>query len=69
MTAELDASGRSAALAGLASKLGLASGPLAAGFLLASDRYVLLINLAAATMLICALVASRPAAFLDRRAA
>ncbi|MBS0568249.1 MAG: MFS transporter [Proteobacteria bacterium] len=56
----LDASGHLAALGGLASKLGLASGPLAAGFLLHhDDRYVTLIVLS-----LIAIGAAMAAAFI-----
>lgn len=65
MAAEFDASGRAAALGGLASKLGLASGPLAAGFLLADDRYVVLVHLSAVALLLGALAAVLPARILD----
>lgn len=68
MAAELDRSGQSAALAGLASKLGLASGPLAAGFLLADDRYALVVHLAAIALLVATFSAVLPARFLDRGA-
>jgi predicted MFS family arabinose efflux permease len=68
IAAELDRSGRAAALAGLASKLGLASGPLAAGFLLADGRYTWLIHLSAIALLASALSAMLPAQRLDRGA-
>lgn len=66
MSAELDRSGQAAALAGLASKLGLASGPLAAGFLLGDGSYTLLIHLSAAALVLSALAALVPARWLDR---
>lgn len=69
MAAELDRSGRSAALAGLASKLGLACGPLLAGFLLADDRYTLLIHLSVVALILSAVAGALPARFLDRRLA
>lgn len=67
MTAELDRSGQSAALAGLASKLGLATGPLAAGFLLGDGSYGLLVHLSAVALVLSALAAVVPASWLDRR--
>lgn len=69
LAAEFDKTGQMAALGGFASKMGLASGPMAAGLLLGDgEAYALLINL---SMLVLAagLVASLlPALHQDRRA-
>jgi predicted MFS family arabinose efflux permease len=67
MAAELDRSGQAAALAGLTSKLGLATGPLAAGFLLGDGSYAWLVHLSAAALVLSALAAMVPARWLDRR--
>lgn len=63
MCAEFDQTGRTAALGGLLSKLGLASGPLAAALLLDVASYPLLINAAVA-----ALALSVPAMLVPARA-
>jgi len=46
LVSEFDRAGQMAALGGFASKMGLASGPLASGTLLGADNYSLLINVA-----------------------
>lgn len=67
MCSEFDAHGQMAALAGFASKMGLASGPLAAAFLVGDDNYGLLINVAAVALVGSLLVVILPAFSLDQR--
>ncbi len=69
MCAEFDQSGRTAALGGFISKLGLASGPLAGAMLMDTQAYPLLIN--AAVVLLAAAVPAMliPAWQLDQRRA
>lgn len=68
LCAAFDASGQMAALSGFVSKMGLASGPLVAGFLAGRGDYGLLINLSLVAMAASA-VALLPAGLLDRIAA
>ena len=63
LCAAFDPSGRAAALGGFLSKMGLASGPFAAAWLLDVADYALLINVSAVV-----LVASLPAMFVPARA-
>lgn len=67
MCSEFDAHGQMAALGGFASKMGLASGPLAAAFLVGDNNYGLLINVAAVVLVGSMLVVILPALSLDRR--
>ncbi len=57
MLSRLDPSGRLATLGGFLSKLGLASGPLAAGMLLHSGNYRLLIGISVAALALSAIAA------------
>ncbi len=67
MAAKFDSAGQMAALGGFASKMGLASGPLVAGYLLAENQnYIFLINVAAIVLGICVLIAIYPARLLDK---
>jgi MFS family permease len=67
MTAEFDKAGRASAFGGFVSKLGLASGPMVAGWVLAGGGgYPVLINLAVAGLAISGLVMLVPALALDR---
>ena len=66
MCAAFDPTGRIAALGGFFSKLGLATGPLAAGLLLHETRFGLLINLSVAALALSGVAALIPAAMLDR---
>lgn len=66
MISRLDDSGRLATLGGFVSKCGLASGPLAAGLLLQSDNYVLLIWLSLAALVLSALAAFSAARRIDQ---
>lgn len=69
MCSEFDEGGQAAAFAGFASKMGLASGPLAGALLLGDGNYDLLIDLAIAGILACAAAAIIPARMLDRATA
>ena len=67
MAAKFDSAGQMAALGGFASKMGLATGPLVAGYLLSeSQDYVLLINVATFVLAACVVVAVYPAKLLDK---
>jgi DHA1 family inner membrane transport protein len=66
LCASFDRHGRAATLAGFCSKMGLASGPLAASVLLSTSNWSLLINLAAVALAASGLFAFLPAARLDR---
>jgi hypothetical protein len=57
-----------AALGGFASKMGLASGPLAGGLLLGDDNYALLINLACIGLALSMVASLIPARLKDRPA-
>ena len=57
-----------AALGGFASKLGLASGPLAGGLLLGDNNYGLLINLAVIALALSTIASVIPARLKDRPA-
>jgi MFS transporter, DHA1 family, inner membrane transport protein len=67
LCSEFDTSGRMAALGGFASKMGLASGPLAAGLLLGDDNYGLLIDVAVVALLASAIASVIPARLYDRK--
>lgn len=67
MTAEFDKAGRAAAFGGFVSKLGLASGPMIAGWVLAGNSgFPELINLALIALAISAVIMLVPARTLDR---
>jgi len=66
MCAQLDRDGRLTVLGGLCSKMGLATGPLLAGRLLAHDNYDLLITVTIVILAMCTLVALPAARRLDR---
>jgi predicted MFS family arabinose efflux permease len=68
MTAEFDKAGQMAALGGFASKMGLASGPLAGGLLLGGDNFPLLINVAVIALIISMLASIMPAKVTDNPA-
>ena len=62
LCAKLDTNGQVAAMGGMASKLGLATGPVVTGILLGKDRYVFIIVVACAVLvisLITSLLAAR----------
>jgi len=66
LVAAFDRTGQMAALGGFASKMGLASGPLAGGLLLGDDNYALLINLAVVGLALSAVASLIPARLKDR---
>ena len=66
LVSAFDRTGQMAALGGFASKLGLASGPLAGGLLLGDDNYALLINLAVIALGLSAVASLVPARLKDR---
>ena len=66
MISRLDPSGRLAALGGFVSKCGLASGPLAAGLLLRTDNYDLLIWCALAALALSSFAAFAAARQVDQ---
>ena len=69
MSAKFDEAGQMAALGGFASKMGLASGPIVAGYVLATDgSYPLLIVMAAGAIIACLVIAFHPARDLDAQA-
>lgn len=63
----LDKAGQMAALGGFASKMGLASGPLAAALMLTGDNYEQVINIAVIGLVLSAIVVLKPALLLDKR--
>lgn len=66
MSAEFDRTGRTAAMAGFASKMGLASGPFIGGWLIAGESYATLITAAAGVLALSTIAMLGPAALLDR---
>lgn len=62
---ELDKSGQMAALGGFASKMGLASGPMAAALMLNGEDYQQVINFAVVALALSAMVIIKPARTLD----
>ncbi|MBT5105765.1 MAG: MFS transporter [Porticoccaceae bacterium] len=69
MSAAFDISGQMAAAGGFASKMGLASGPMVAAFLLQGENYGPMINGAVIALFLCLITAVIPAVMLDRRQA
>ncbi len=67
MCAKFDGAGRAATLGGFCSKMGLASGPLVAPWVIGADRYGILVAWAVGALMLCAILAYRPAGQLDRR--
>lgn len=66
MLSRLDASGRMATAGGFASKLGLASGPLLAGFVLSNDDFNLLVLVALALLVLATVTTLVAARYVDR---
>lgn len=66
MCAALDASGRSASLGGFCSKMGLATGPLLAPYLIHNDDFAALIRVAVVMLALVLLAATWPARRIDR---
>jgi len=66
MCAEFDKAGQMAAVGGFASKMGLASGPMAAAFLVSDGAYSHMLSVAAIALLLCMVAVLVPALRLDR---
>lgn len=69
MSAEFDRTGRTAAMAGFASKMGLASGPFIGGLLIGDGRFDVLINVATLVLAVSTVAMLAPASLLDRHRA
>ena len=69
LVSAFDQTGQMAALGGFASKMGLASGPLAGGLLIGDNNYALLINLACVGLALSMAASLIPARLKDRPAA
>jgi DHA1 family inner membrane transport protein len=65
LVSEFDKAGQMAALGGFASKMGLASAPLAGGIMLGEDNYALLINVAIIALALSMAAALIPAKMQD----
>ncbi|MEX1222216.1 MAG: MFS transporter [Idiomarina sp.] len=63
---EFDKAGQMAALGGFASKMGLASGPMFAAFIVSESNYIQLINVAVVLLIIAALATLYPSRLLDK---
>ena len=69
MASQFDAVGRTAAAAGFVSKMGLASGPVVAGFMLSgTGGFSLVLNAALAVLFVSLIVMLIPARYLDSKA-
>ena len=68
MCAGLDPSGRSATLGGFCSKMGLATGPLLAPYLIHDEDFAALIRVAVAVLVLVLVAAAWPARRIDRAA-
>ncbi len=66
LCAEFDMAGQMAALGGFASKMGLASGPLAAALMVGKDDYASMINIAVVLLVLSMFAVVLPALVLDR---
>ena len=65
MCAEFDKTGQMAALGGFASKMGLASGPFVAAYVVGENNYSLIITAATVGLILCMFVAITPSRVLD----
>jgi len=65
MCAEFDKTGQMAALGGFASKMGLASGPFFAAYVVGENNYALIITAATVSLILCMFAAVTPSRFLD----
>jgi len=65
MCAEFDKTGQMAALGGFASKMGLASGPFFAAYVVGESNYSLVITASTLCLILCMLVAVLPSKILD----
>lgn len=69
LVSRFDTAGQMAALGGFASKMGLASGPVVAAYLLGENNYPLIIWVAVSGLVVCLVAALLPARLQDRLAA
>jgi len=67
MCAEFDRTGQMAALGGFASKMGLASGPFVAAYVVGENNYAVIITAATVGLILCMLAAMTPSKVLDSR--
>ena len=67
MCSEFDTTGQMAALGGFASKMGLASGPAVAAFIVGDDNYGLLLDVSVVALALCLIAMVVPARVLDTR--
>jgi predicted MFS family arabinose efflux permease len=67
MCARFDETGRMAALGGFASKMGLASGPVVAAWVVGEDNYTAMIGISMAILIVSLMAAVVPARLLDRK--
>jgi DNA-binding transcriptional regulator YhcF (GntR family) len=65
MCAEFDKTGQMAALGGFASKMGLASGPFFAAYVVGENNYALIITASTIALILCMFVAVIPSRTLD----
>jgi len=65
MCAEFDRTGQMAALGGFASKMGLASGPFVAAYVVGESNYSLIITAATVGLILCMFAAITPSKVLD----
>jgi len=65
MCAEFDKTGQMAALGGFASKMGLASGPFFAAYVVGENNYALVITAATICLILCVVAAVSPSKTLD----
>jgi len=65
MCAEFDRTGQMAALGGFASKMGLASGPFFAAYVVGENNYALIITAATVGLILCMVAAVTPSRVLD----
>ena len=66
LCAEFDTSGQMAALGGFASKMGLASGPMAAALVVGDGNYDVMLNAAVVSLIVCLILVLSPARMLDK---
>ncbi len=65
MCAEFDETGQMAALGGFASKMGLASGPFIAAYVVGENNYALIITASTVGLILCMFAALTPSKVLD----
>jgi hypothetical protein len=66
MCAEFDRTGQMAALGGFASKMGMASGPMLAAFVVGQDHYGRVLDVSTLLLVLSLVAAWGPARLLDR---